>query len=248
MNKQSLPNDTADIEGFDSLHKQYQEASVELPSRDIDKQIIAAAHREIANPNPRKSLQISWWRRLLLPVYVAATFTFTAIAAHWFWPQEGTPAKTLPGTAPATVSFEVVAPQQMALERKESRQKRESQRRELPEPTMLMAPPETQSAAVTNHDRQVDALESGVAESEHLLLDSGVDGSVGDKSLTTSSSAARSEVHSGQLVHPEKEVWARQIIGMFREGEREKARKELVRFKQVYPDYPIDQQLEPFRH
>jgi len=242
MNKQSPPIDTQDIEGFDSLQKEYQALSSELPDAELDKQIIAAAHRELANPNPRRTIQISWWRRLMLPVYVAATFTFTAIAAHWFWPQEGNPAKTLPGTAPATVSFEVAPPKQMAVERKQKRQKRE-----LPEPDMLMAPPESRPSEMVAKQAQSEQIASSLDEVSDLVVDSESQGSGGKKVTVTGSRVQGNDGHAGQLTYPEKEQWARDIIGMFRDGKLEKARKELVRFKQVYPDYPIDQQLEPFR-
>lgn len=246
MNKQSSPIETQDIEGFDSLQKEYQDFSKEMPSTDIDKQIIAAAHLELAQPNPRKNIHISWWRRLMLPVYVAATFTFTAIAAHWFWPQDGigTPAKTLPGTAPATVSFEVVPPQQVSLEQKSKRQKRE-----LPEPTMLMEPPTAKPSeyGYSAGDSLVDDTERRLTDENKANQGQLEQGSSGKQLSVSGARTSRSQGHAGQLGHPNKEDWAREIIAMFRNGELEKARKEMVRFKQVYPDYPLDQQLEPFR-
>ncbi|MCW9000540.1 MAG: hypothetical protein OQK04_17650, partial [Kangiellaceae bacterium] len=68
-----------DEETLNKIARSYASVSTELPSSDIDRQIIAAAHRELANPTPRKLPKDSWWRRVSLPIYAAATFAFTAV-------------------------------------------------------------------------------------------------------------------------------------------------------------------------
>ena len=225
MNKQSSSKDTLDIEGYDQLKAQYRAISQEMPDTDIDKQIIAAAHRELANPNAKKVPKNSWLRRLSLPLYAAATFTFTALATHWFWPEE--PAKTLPGTAPTPVSFDVMEPQIKV----ETRQKRTP--RELPEPPVILQQPKVNTSNDNLHDAVnviVEDISQSSAESSSQSADY--------------QQTAQQANKVAKVVYPDKEDWTRDIIQLLKKGEDEAARKELIRFKKIYPNYPIDEQLK----
>lgn len=225
MNKQSSSKETLDIENYDRLKSEYSAISNEMPDVDIDKQIIAAAHCELANPNAKKLLKNSWFRRLSLPIYAAATFAFTAIATHWFWPTE--PARTLPGTAPTNVTFEVMEPQANI----EPPRKRTP--RELPEPPMLLQQPEVDTTAGEIHEPVNVLVEEQMASPR--------DNSPISKTSTTETSSAK---NVAKLQYPDKDQWARKIILLFKQGEHEVGRKELIRFKKAYPNYPIDGQLE----
>jgi len=225
MNRQSSSHQAYDIEGLDELQKAYKAVSTEQPDSDIDKQIIAAAQRELASPNPKKSLDTSWWKRMSLPLYVAATFVFTAFASHWLWPSQT--AKTLPGTAPSAVTFDLAEPT-LQLEQREK-----SVRPALPKPPVLMAPPEL---ALSKSVSQPPILNGAIIVSENAT------GSAEDNVTQSVPNE-----HAAQLSHPEKEIWAREIIELFKQGEYQAGRTELVRFKQIYPDYPIDEQLEILR-
>ncbi|MCW9017921.1 MAG: hypothetical protein OQJ89_13200, partial [Kangiellaceae bacterium] len=111
-----------DEETLNKIARSYASVSTELPSSDIDRQIIAAAHRELANPTPRKLPKDSWWRRVSLPIYAAATFAFTAVATHWLWPEE--PARVPPGTTPGPVKIDLL-PSEPQIQQRESREPRE---------------------------------------------------------------------------------------------------------------------------
>ena len=231
--------ETGDIEHFDQIEIEYRAISNEQPDSSIDKQIIAAAHRELAQPKKTRLPKFSWWQRLSLPLYVAATFTFTAIAAHWLWPT--TPAKTLPGTSPSPVSFEIAEPKVTA----EERQKRVP--RPLPEPTILMTPPEVVTKAIDSKSMSQPPLPQLRPKNDQIKV-SNDENDIERLTVTGSRVKSMNGQQVSKLAYPEKEQWARDIIELFRKGEYEAAKKQLVRFKQAYPDYPIDEQLEVFRH
>jgi hypothetical protein len=71
---------------FAALSNHYQQQATEEPADYLDKQILAAAAREIEQPNPKAKIKYSWWRKLSLPLYAMSIFGFTALAAHWYWP------------------------------------------------------------------------------------------------------------------------------------------------------------------
>ena len=227
MNKQSSSKETQDIENYDQLRSDYLAISKEMPASDIDKQIIAAAHRELANPNAKKMPKNGWFRRLALPIYAAATFTFTALATHWFWPTE--PAKTLPGTAPTTVTFEVMEPQLKV----ETPQKRTP--RELPEPPVILQQP------------KADTMGEQRQQPVNILVEEQLVSPRDNPQITVAKPDNERRVKNvAKVTYPDKEKWARDIIQLFKKGEHETGRKELIRFKKAYPNYPIDGQLEVF--
>jgi len=158
-----LAGEQNDFELFE-LIKLYQEHSTELPNSDIDKQILATAERELASTKLKGLTPVPWWKRLFLPLYVAATFTFTALAVHWFWPAS---VKVPPGTSIGTVAVEVM--------------------------------PKVSVNRVTRFN------------------------------------------------YPDKEIWAKQIVELIKKNDDETAQKELTRFKNIYPNYPIDKQIQAFR-
>ena len=45
-------------------------------------------------------------------------------------------------------------------------------------------------------------------------------------------------------IYPEKDAWAHKIIKLMIDGKNNAARTELERFKKVYPDYPIEEQIK----
>lgn len=234
MNKNS---DEIDQEFLGRLEKQYKSGSVEEPSVDLDKQIIAAAHREIAEPNKLKRPNNSWWRRLSLPVTAAATFAFTAIATHLLLPEKvGVP----PGTAsPRPIQIDLVDEKDLKL-KVEQRKPRKAPKFESP-----IKEPEV-SSKVENDDiadmHNEMKVENGSLRTKVPELNQAKEK---NKSLESSKGAEVSKL--AKLEHPEKEKWSRQIIELFKKGEFEKAQKELVRFKKIYPDYPIDAQIEALK-
>ena len=218
---------------LEKIASEYNKVSVEEPSLEIDKQIIAAAHREIENPNPLKRPKNSWWRRLSLPVYAAATFAFTAIATHLLLPE---PVGVPPGTTPKPIRIDVSEDSAVEVQMPMRTPKK------LPE---YNAPPVETNAIVKSEvaDKQMIIQQSSSEQktTSELLR------AKAELEKTGSSSSAEKDsakvTHLAKLNVLEKEEWARKIIEHLKNGESEKAQKELVRFKKAYPDYPIDAQI-----
>ena len=224
-----------DQEVLNKIEQSYASISTELPSSDIDKQIIAAAHRELANPAPRRLPKDSWWRRISLPIYAAATFAFTAVATHWLWPEE--PARVPPGTSPGPVKIDLL-PSQPQIQQRESREPRK-----LPEyqPPQLEPIVETTKTEGTPVDARVPPIENHDNTGSSMASDMPQQA----EAAPVDSAAAQK---NGKLQFPDEKSWAKKIINLLREGQVEAAREEMVKFKQVYPNYPIDEQVEALRH
>ena len=224
-------NQDFDQSFLDQLASEYKKVSVEEPSVDIDKQIIAAAHREIANPNKLKRPNNGWWRRLSLPVYAAATFAFTAIATHLLLPEPvGVPPGTMSKPIQIDVSEEPVIEVEMPMRKP----------KKLPE----YHAPTAQPSAIVKSDLADNhlAVQKVSGDTESVEKATGVESSNSGASEFATERKVDS-IHSAKLNVLEKEKWARQIIELLKNGEAEKAQKELVRFKKSYPDYPIDTQI-----
>ncbi|MDH5432571.1 MAG: hypothetical protein OEY19_01405 [Gammaproteobacteria bacterium] len=230
------------------------------PDIAIDRQIIAAAHRELENPNPKAMPVYSWWRRLSLPLYAAATVSFTAFAVHWLWPGSApTPEKVYM----SPVEIEVREPAPQVVEQKHNK-------RSLPEQKELVMPEQvlTKSEAVllpkakTSNDADEEVvLEDSFASASEQDLDEekALVESIEEKNLivVTGSRIKREELSEAmtaedekrgeKLSFPSEQQWIQQIIALYQSGKIEEAKKEQVKFKQVYPDYPIDELIEPFK-
>lgn len=176
MNKNSTSHELNDVKSFEMLENTYRQYSIEMPDGEIDKQIIAFAHRESGSLRSRKDARIPWWKRVQVPLYVSATFAFTIILANLFWP---TPVKVPPGTSPGRAAIELMGEKQGSKE----------------------SPGSYSTGA------------------------------------TVSSTSIWSE-------NTEKEEWAKNIAELFKSDDLKSARKELARFKKIYPNYPIEEQIE----
>lgn len=223
-----------DQETLNKIEQSYKSISTELPASDIDQQIIAAAHRELANPAPRKLPKDSWWRRISLPIYAAATFAFTAVATHWLWPEE--PARVPPGTSPGPVKIDLL-PSEPQIQQRESREPRELPEYQPPELEPIVETQKAEGASVLRirtiegQDKTGSSMASDMPEQN-------------EKIQVDSDSAQK----NGKLQFPNAKTWAQKITNLLREGHVEAAREEMVKFKQVYPNYPIDEQVEALRH
>ncbi len=237
MKKTDPTQDMHDDELFCELEKIYRQHSKELPNSAIDKQIIAAANAELMSPNPRNKLKTSWWRRLSLPLYVTATFTFTALAAHWFWPA---PVRIAPGTSPSPTMINLSEPGIVDLEMPKR------QPRKMPDAESLIEPPQTEkkSFEATQGEVLIDAAERQRKLDQQLHSKSVV--SLPSKQTTAVNSAKEATKNVAKLSFQDREEWARKIIELFKKSEFEQAQGELVRFKKAYPDYPIDEQIKVF--
>lgn len=230
---------------LDAIKHVYQRYSTEMPDSGIDKQILAAAHRELSNPNLREVLKNSWWRRLLLPLYVTATFTFTAIGAHWYWPA---PVRVPPGTTPGPVIIEIINSDQLKPQNKQRVMLK------MPKKQSLMALPAVPQAKLQDND-SVLPIESNVLDAMSKAelsqtLKFKLKNAVKVPELSAQSISVEPINQAANTDHKalDKEKWVREIIQLLKNGDYHTVKKELVRFKAAFPDYPIDEQIEPFRH
>ncbi|WP_196140068.1 hypothetical protein [Aliikangiella sp. G2MR2-5] len=219
-----------EINHLDAFEKAYKEASNELPHSDVDKQIIAAAYRELDKPNSRRLPSNSWWRRLSLPVYALGTLAFTALATKWLWNE---PVRMPPGTSPGPVEIEVVTDTN-TNDMTDYKPREPKKAPEYQAPEFL---PESQTTRVTGSGLKVPDNGNTVTqlpEQESLASPRGQGGKLKVEQVA-------------KLEYQTKEEWAKKIIELYKEGRQEAARKELTRFKKKYPGYPIDEQLEALR-
>jgi hypothetical protein len=221
---------------YDHLVFQRLEKIEELLSHDefsqldsaIDKSIIASAHRASIRPRIDTSYQISWWRKLSLPLYISAGFVFTVLAYKSLWPE---PLKLIQSGESSTIAVDIsleVDNSESSLSANTTEMESSTHRTEsvLPPFTKSTEPNQITSA---QPKLQSEAIQPGNA-------------------VTPSGSGAAQEVFTGnQLVkakYPEKESWVRKIIEQMRDGQYAQAKNELRDFKQIYPDYPIEEQIK----
>jgi len=213
--------DASDVdisEDWSSLERLFSQQQAALPDDVLDKQIIAAAHREMALPNKPKEYRLSGWRKLSLPLYITAAFTFTVIGFNSLWQEPG---YILDSESPQTTSIEFNS--DSVASEKEQRQSSPI-KRELPE--LLVAP---SSFGVTPKE-PIDKAFSNQEQPELIP-------SVDAKEVYTGTELSKA-------TYPEKEAWVHQIIDLMKKGESEAALIELTRFKKAYPDYPIEEQIK----
>jgi len=218
-----MTDDKLDLkdEGADDLRQLEQFLSNEtdiLPNTSLDKQIIAAAHREVLAPKKPLLYRVNRWRKLSLPLYIAAGFSFTVVAFKSLWPvpiyfsEEGTSA-----------SISVKIEQEAATPESKIEQK-ERIKRQLPE---FISPP------ITPESAKSEKIISDIEQNGEQSFDS----ELKKEEIYTG-------IHLSKATFPEKEAWARKIIDQMKNGDLENARLELVRFKKVYPNYPIEEQIK----
>ncbi len=239
MKQQTLDKDLLDIEGFETLASLYKKCSKEVPDNEIDRQIIAAAHRELESPKVLSLPKVSWWRRLSLPVYAATAFSFMALATHVLWEE---PARTLPGTSPSPVNFEL-AKKPINL----SPDKDKYVRKSAPDVELLLPQPETNSShheigvvPISDSELFLDLLPEQQLEEKHSSSND-INNSVKEKHVNKNGT----QIAKAELLSQKE--WARKIIELYKKGHYESAQESLLAFKKAYPDYPIDEQVEIFR-
>jgi|GEM_PF-2437983 len=229
---------------LDKIEQIYHSHSTEQPESGIDRQIMAAAQRELNQPNPREKLKVSWWRRLSLPLYATATFTFTAIAAHWLWPA---PVRVLPGTSPGPVVIDMI---NLKQEQPQASLLKERKVLEAPKTKKLATrplKPETQLAnsddVMSSEGMELEELEIGHVKLKALELEN----EESMKQAFPQASQVEDNSYNDEVLYPDKEQWAREIIQLVKNGQHQAAKEQLIMFKKHFPDYPIDEQIKSFR-
>ncbi len=222
---------TADIDEIGRLLSKIERRQ---PCFDLDKQIIAAAHRELEENVASNRFQLSWWRKISLPLYVVVGFTLTILAYDSLWP-------TLPylnaESANSTAEMEILIEQTKIdndANYKDNLANSSSSRERILLPKRLDVPnlpdetrEESKIVGASPINVDVDDANSSPGKNQDYFF--------------TGNQLIKSEF-------PEKESWARLIIDYMRDGQFEQARTELRKFKGVYPNYPIEEQIKTFSH
>ncbi len=207
---------------LDSLQKEYQKYAKEVPEVSVDRQILAAAQREILAPNKKAPLKNSLWRKFSLPLYATATFAFTALVIHVLLPS---PVRVPPGTSAGPITIDVIN-EDTSGSVKEPRNKLQ-----VPEIEPFQSLPKFPTTEIDNY-------KSG-------LLNIELDGSESSQSELFNGSLSAGKIVPNDL--PDKEIWAREIISLFKSGDHLKSQAELKKFKKIFPDFPIDEQIASFK-
>lgn len=187
------------------------------PSLFLDKQIIAASVRESKRRPNTNQYRFSWWRKLSLPLYVATAFSFSVIAINSLWQAPDQFVESEFTADSAKSSKEI------SIKLEENSEPNDKSGRQLPS---LVLPPES-----------VGKTELEVVELQPL--DTELGDSQNDDALYTGNQQQKVD-------YPEQDAWARTIIELLKKGRVSDAKTELERFKQVYPNYPIDEQIKLF--
>ena len=223
----------------EELETLYQEYSNETPSSDIGRQIRAAAERELVEPNKRQLLALPWWKKLILPLYAACAFAFTAIATNWFWPA---PVQLPPGTSSAPVVIDMSESSKDVSEPDRLKQHKKSEQKVL----ILVTYPQLEIEPEQPVDKEkVELLK--LTDSVQSSLELEIQQEIDSDEIASEKVQQKAQSKVAKVQFPDKESWSRDIIRLMREGEFISAQKELAKFKKVYPGYPIDEQIESFR-
>ncbi len=183
----------------------------------IDKQIIAAANRELDRKRPTE-YRISFWRKLALPLYIGSGMVFTVLAYNTLLFPEPTYKET---THSETT---IVKMQSEEITEKDNVEAVAREKRELP---ALENPSVMPERVITQSESSAVEIGSSELDATELL----------EKGIYTGNELKKAD-------YPEQDAWARDIIELLKAGSIESAKSELNRFKQVYPDYPIEEQIK----
>jgi len=195
------------------------------PDITIDKSIIAAAHRNAILPRIERSYQISWWRKISLPLYISAGFVFTVLAYKNLWPEH---LELIQGETNSIIAHELLLEIDHSSHSSVATEQGMKTSTKLPELAETPKMPNRTEGEL--FQPQTEAIQPNINLSAEAV----------DK-ITP-------QVFTGnQLVkakYREKESWAREIIEQMRAGQFEQASSQLRDFKEIYPSYPIDEQIK----
>jgi len=186
----------------------------------LDHSILLAAEREIKQPPVTKIYQFSWFRKLSLPLYAATSIAFTVFAITHLWQPPQYPVATDKGQKTE------VKISQSVLSKAPSVAVKKRVEREMPQ---LILPPSD------GLDLPVESDPKRLSEKSQPVLDQ--------------IEATQSIFTGSQMVvkdYSEKQAWVEKIVSHMKAGQLQIARNEIVAFKKVYPEYPIEEQIKLF--
>lgn len=208
-----------DLQTIDNVLRESESGDIDA---SIDKQILAAAYRESQSRAKPSEYRFSFWRKLSLPLYIGAGFVFTVLAYNTLlMPVKEEIQKD--ESASTIISIDSIESSSDSLSETKRREKRK-----LPS---LQSPEHPPERVLT--ESKSTPINFGTSES-------------GEKQLIEQGIYTGNELKKAEF--PEKEAWVREIIGLLRNGDTHSAKNELNKFKKIYPDYPIEEQIKVLTH
>ncbi len=186
------------------------------PDAGLDKQILAAAQREIEKDSKVTVYKVSWWQKLSLPLTLFAGLTFGVLAIKSVFQ---VPIRAGVESQDNTINIKLVDGEKFLQPNKPISKLIQ---RKLPE---LQIPPELSKLT----PKPVNVMPQQTSEIAMDIIDT----KIAIQAFTSSKDKP-----------PKKNQWARKIIKLMREGQIKSARLELEQFKVAYPNYPIEEQIK----
>ncbi len=216
------------VDFFDQLKTKHSQAFSEQVPEPIEKQIIALAHREMDSPlnanqlnakTAEKKFNRYWWKRLQLPLYMAATICFCVISLPLFFSNED-------------LGFE-----QNHLKVPPGTQVKELQ------PSLNVSTQENHKRSA--NDKPSNTLPSNTSSS-NTLTDTATESqsALSQQSLKQHSlnkqplSPASQSFKKVQPLAPD--IWIDKIRKMQQKGDKVQVNKEIANFNKIYPNYPVE--------
>jgi hypothetical protein len=198
------------------LLKSYREHSQEQPSSDVDRLILAAAHR-----NDRKSQKnyapeqskASWLSKMRLPVAVTGACIMTLAVAHIIWPVVFISEQRLEEAAAYSVEQEQNQALTISLQAERIVGETDRKSANLRENAEKNAKLERQTASENFYPMPEASLTDSVSESTDIA---------------------------------ERERWVKRIVKLAQQGNYQSMNQELKAFVAAYPDFPIDTFIRPY--
>jgi len=201
-----------------ALLKRYQQGSNEMPTNDVDKVIFAAMHRELQREQkiPQKNTQnLRFWQRLRLPVSMLGAAVMTFTLAHVMWPM------IYPNSADSVKLNDAARNgADIALDKSQ-----EATAVELSNVNELRQK-QSKTALSSAKRAQVDR--------EEVFYE-----------IPQENEADNSPASVQLNANEERDRWAERILNLAKNGQFNEMNRELKKFVEAYPDYPIDEQLQP---
>jgi len=193
------------------------------PEHVLDQMILSAAHREINIPQKRSALKSAGWRKILLPLYVATGFAFTFLPVMFLWQAPIFHAENDVKT-PFRLQYEQSETELHAEKKHHGLSSIRANERELP----------IRVEVPINTDR---AIAEKVMANFDLVTIQNDNANVNKLQVFTGNELKRA-------LYPEKEAWVRKIMIFLQEDKIEQARLEMIQFKKINPNYPIEEQIK----
>ena len=210
------------------LEKQYREEELERSPNTLDKRVLRQADTAIKEKENAGQREQRWhfWRRLELPMYALSVLAATAVAMQWFLPDVAFH-KAQTSSDKAT-EIEIISENKPSQPQRVQRKMPEL---ELPLPLPLSSRQRSMPKPVETLPEQ--NIDTGAVEFKGQIQ-------------LESSDLSKNIQHQVPSLLDQKQ-WLARIKYLITSGRMSEARQEISKFKSVYPDYPIDEELAIIR-